>query len=314
MNLHNLTLRKLQCFVKTVELGSITHAAESLCIAQPALSLNIKQLEDALGVALLIRHARGVDVTPAGELLYSRVSSLFELLEVTVKDVSSLGRSAERFFSLGMPSSLVLLVGTDAVLSAKKLLPRLAFSLREDPSFALVDAVENRELDVALAYDASERPVVWLTSMVQEDVLFVTHPDMHDGRDAISLDEVLGFNFVFGGRRDVGRCLMERVAHERGRTLNIVYQMRSIAGIREIVLRGMAATVMPYGAVASELGSGRLTARRIVDPRLIQTMSVVRSTKSMEVFAEFEPAIMDYLSALAALIVERQNGLARLIS
>lgn len=78
-------------------------------------------------------------------------------------------------------------------------------------------------------------------------------------------------------------------------------------------VRGMAATIMPYGAVASELGSGRLTARRIVDPRLIQTRSVVRSTRSMEVFAEFEPAIMDYLSALAALIVERQNGLARLI-
>jgi LysR family nitrogen assimilation transcriptional regulator len=313
MNPHNLTLRKLQCFVKTVELGSITQAAESLCIAQPALSLNIKQLEDCLGVALLTRHARGVDVTPAGELLYSRISSLFELLDITIKDVSSLGHS-ERFFSLGMPSSLVLLVGTEAVVSAKKNLPRFSFSLREDPSFVLVDAVENRELDVALAYGASERPGVCLTPMVQEDVLFVTHPSVQCGQGAISLDEALGFNFVFGGRRDVGRCLMERVAHERGRALNIVYEMRSIAGIREIVLRGMAASVMPYGAVAGELGDGRLTARRIVDPCVTQTMSIVRSTRSMEVFAEFEPAVMDYLSALAALVVERQKGLARLIS
>ena len=314
MNLHNLTLRKLQCFLKTVELGSITHAAESLCMAQPALSLNIRQLEDALGVALLTRHARGVDVTPAGELLYSRVSSLFELLEITVKDVSSLGQNTEKFFSLGMPSSLVLLVGTDAVVAAKNNLPRLSFSLREDPSFALVDAVENRELDAALAYSASERPGITLIPMVQEDVLFVTHPSVPVKQDTITLDEALGFDFVFGGRRDVGRCLMERVAHERGKTLNIVYEMRSIAGIREIVLRGMAATVMPYGAVARELDNGRLVARRIVDPQLTQTMSVVWSTKSIEVFAEFEAIIMDYLSALADLIVERQKGLARLIS
>jgi LysR family nitrogen assimilation transcriptional regulator len=314
MNLNNLTLRKLQCFVRTVELGSITHAAELLCIAQPALSLNIKQLEDVLGVALLTRHARGVEVTPAGELLYSRVASLFELLETTVKDVSRLGHSAERFFSLGMPSSLVLLVGADAVVSAEKNLPRFSFSLREDPSFALVDAVENRELDFALAYSATERPGVSLTPMIQEDVLFVSHPSEQSGRDTISLDEALGFNFVFGGRRDVARCLMERVAHERGRTLNIAYEMRSIAGIREIVLRGMAATVMPYGAVAHEIHNKRLTARRIVDPCLAQTMSVARSMKSVDAFAEFEPAIMDYLSALAGLIVERQNGLARLVS
>lgn len=314
MNLHNLTLRKLQCFLKTVELGSITHAADSLCIAQPALSLNIKQLEDALGVALLTRHARGVDVTPAGELLYSRVSSLFELLEITVKDVSSLGHSTEKFFSLGMPSSLVLLVGTDAVVTAKNNLPRLSFSLREDPSFALVDAVENRELDAALAYGANERPGICLIPMVQEDVLFVTHPSVKGGQDIVSLDEALSFNFVFGGRRDVGRCLMERVAHERGRPLNIVYEMRSIAGIREIVLRGMAATVMPYGAVASEISSGRLVARRIVDPCLTQTMSIAWSTKSIEIFADYKAIIMDYLSVLADLIVERQKGLARLIS
>jgi LysR family nitrogen assimilation transcriptional regulator len=314
VNLHNLTLRKLQCFLKTVESGNITQAADALCIAQPALSLNIKQLEDALGVALLTRHARGVDVTPAGELLYSRVSALFELLDVTVRDVASLGHCAEKFFSLGMPSSLVLLVGTDAVLAAKTNLPRFSFSLREDPSFALVDAVQNNELDIALAYGASERPGVSLIPMVQEDVLFVTHPGVQGLRDVISLDEALSFDFVFGGRRDVGRCLMERVAHERGRTLNIAYEMRSIAGIREIVLRGMAATVMPYGAVASEINDGRLVARRIVDPCLTQTMSVVRSTKSTEAFAEFEPAIMDYVSALAGLIVERQKGLAKLVS
>lgn len=314
MNLHNLTLRKLQCFLKTVELGSITHAADSLRIAQPALSLNIKQLEDTLGVTLLTRHARGVEVTPAGELLYSRVSSLFDLLEVTVKDVSNLGQCTEKFFSLGMSTSLVLLVGTDAVVAAKKNLPGFSFSLREDPSFALVDAVENGELDVALAYDASERPGVSVIPMVQEDVLFVTHPDVQSKQDTISLDEVLNFNFVFGGRRDVGRCLMERVAHERGRPLNIAYEMRSIAGIREIVLRGMAASVMPYGAVAREIENGRLMARRIVNPCLAHTMSIVRSTKSAGVFGEFEAAIMDYLSALACLIVERQNGLAKLIS
>ena len=57
----SMTLRQLRYFVKIVELGNMTKAAESLFVAQPALGMQIRQLEEDLGVALLIRHSRGVE-------------------------------------------------------------------------------------------------------------------------------------------------------------------------------------------------------------------------------------------------------------
>ena len=60
-------LRQLRYFVMVAEEGQITRAASRLHVAQPALSQAIAQLEARLGVALFVRHARGMTLTPAGE-------------------------------------------------------------------------------------------------------------------------------------------------------------------------------------------------------------------------------------------------------
>lgn len=305
-----ITLRQLRYFSKIIETGSITRAAEQLYIAQPALSLNMRQLEAAFGVALLQRHTRGVGPTPAGELLYARISAIFGLLEQTYIDVSSLGQAATRYLSLGLPPSLVLLVGTEAIVSAAQRLPGFSFSLREDPSFVLVDAVENRELDVAFAYSVAENSNVRATPVMTEELLLVTHVDQMPPGDVVTLEQALGCTMAFGGKRDVGRLTLEQAANERGLTVDIAYEMRSISGIREIIMKGMAASILPYGAVAREVANGALAVRRIVDPVLMQTMSIVRPAKGAELPPEGEAMVLAYLMGLVDLIVERQNGLA----
>lgn len=314
MRTNALTLRQLRYFAKVVEEGNITRAAEALYIAQPALSLNIRQLEAVFGTPLLQRRPRGVETTPAGDLLYRRVAAIFGLLDQTVKDVTCLGEEATQFLAFGMPSSLVLLIGTEAVVRAADALPGFSFSLREDPSFALVDAVEARELDVAFAYSAVEQPGVRLIPVMEEDLLLATHVDQAKGGDSITVEEAMAYTFAFGGPRDAGRCTMERAAHERGLTLETTYEMRSIAGIREIMLRGMAASVLPYGAVAKEINNGTLAARRIVEPELKQVMYIVRPAKGTELSESSEAQVMAYLMDLVDLIIERQNGLARRLS
>jgi LysR family nitrogen assimilation transcriptional regulator len=56
-----MNLRQLRYFAKVIELGNMTRAASELHLAQPALGMHIRQLEEDLGVALLVRHSRGVD-------------------------------------------------------------------------------------------------------------------------------------------------------------------------------------------------------------------------------------------------------------
>jgi LysR family nitrogen assimilation transcriptional regulator len=67
-----MNLRQLKYFLSVVDTGNMTRAAEHLNVAQTALGMQIKQLEESLGVTLLVRHSRGVEPTKAGSLLRER--------------------------------------------------------------------------------------------------------------------------------------------------------------------------------------------------------------------------------------------------
>jgi hypothetical protein len=67
-----MNLRQLKYFVSVVEAGNMTRAAEQLHVAQTALGMQIRQIEEDLGVALLVRHSRGVEPTEAGSFLHGR--------------------------------------------------------------------------------------------------------------------------------------------------------------------------------------------------------------------------------------------------
>src|SRR6185369_236810 len=75
-----MTLRQLRYFTRIVEAGNITRAAEQLYVAQPALGMQIRQLEESLGVELLERHSRGVSPTRAGQALYERACEILRLV------------------------------------------------------------------------------------------------------------------------------------------------------------------------------------------------------------------------------------------
>ena len=67
-----MNLRQLKYFIGVVEAGNMTRAAERLHVAQTALGMQIRQIEEELGVPLLVRHSRGVEPTKAGKLLHAR--------------------------------------------------------------------------------------------------------------------------------------------------------------------------------------------------------------------------------------------------
>ena len=308
-----INLRQLRYFAKVVEVRNITRAAEQLHIAQPALGLKIRQLEEMLGVPLLHRHSRGVDPTSAGELLYTRACMVFSLLEQTRLDVAKFGQPMSRHLTLGLTPSLVLLIGADAIVAAREQLIDVSLRLREDPSFALVDAVESKEIDVALAYSAAERPGIHLTPVLYEELLLVTRADQAPAEEIVTLEQALGREMAYGGKRDVGRCTVEFAAGERGIPFKVNYEMQSIVGIREMLLRGMAATILPYGAVAREVANGELAIRRIADPLLTQTLYIVRHAREAGGPLLDDAGVILFLRNLTGLIAEKQGSLARRI-
>src|SRR5271154_820602 len=101
-----MQLRHLRYFVKIVEAGSFSRAAATIHVAQPALSQQMAELEERLGVILLHRSARGVRPTAAGDVLYREACSILRQMEKLPGIVRSTSGEAVGAVSLGMSSTL----------------------------------------------------------------------------------------------------------------------------------------------------------------------------------------------------------------
>jgi LysR family nitrogen assimilation transcriptional regulator len=268
----------LRYFLKVVEAGNMTRAADQLHVAQPALGLQIKQLERELDVVLLVRHSRGVVPTNAGKLLFERAQSILKLVEESRREVKALGSVARETVILGVTPSIMLQVGSDILLDARDEMPEVFLSLVEEMSHVLIDALERGEVDMALAYDIPERPGLVRKPVLQEELLLVSAKGAAPKGKSIALAKALERDLVQAGERDMIRRLIHDAADTLSLPVKIAFEAQSIAAMKDIAARGLASSIIPFGTAADELERGTLVGQRI-EPAIKRTLYLVRLSR-----------------------------------
>jgi LysR family nitrogen assimilation transcriptional regulator len=305
-----INLRQLTYFVRTVDAGNITRAAEQLNVAQPALGLQIRQLEEELGVALLIRHSRGVTATQAGRVLYDRAQDILRGIEEARREVLSFGGAERESISIGLTPGLVTLLGGDILVDARTELPKVHLSLIEEMSHVLIDALERREIDFALSYGAPERSGLLRTPLIEEEMLFLTcREHAKSDEEPVSLSEVIRRPLALTGERDPVRQMLAAAAEGLGLPLNVAFEASSVAVIKDVIARGAACGVMAYGSAAQELRQGTLVGRRIRDGAIKRTLHLVRLAQRAPFRQEHE--ILAFVARAVTRLVQAVGPLAR---
>jgi len=311
-----------------VEAGNMTRAAEQLFVAQPALGMQIRQLEDHLGVTLLRRHSRGVSPTRTGQLLYERACEVLRLVDETERQVTAAGRREREGVVLGVTNGYMNLVARELIEQARLQLPGVRLSLAEERSPVLLGALEQHEVDVALAYEVHERPGLLRVPLLEEELLFITAsrpgatglqpapdgpgtagpPDMPSRLASIDFEQVLQHELVLPGQRDGVRQQVLSAARRLALEVRVQLDVSSISTIKNIVMQGEAAAVVPYGNVRDDLLRGSLQARRITDPGLRRTLYLVRSRKRAAM--RHESALLDLLGRCTQVYCQALGELA----
>lgn len=270
-----MNLKQIRYFVAAVDLGNMTRAAGKMHVAQPALGQQLRELEEEMGVPLLSRHSRGVEPTQAGQTLYLHARRVLEQVDRIKAEVQRAHLAARQTLSFGLTTSLTLMIGTDLQIAAGEHTQRIALTLVEGPSFFLADAIEREELDLAFVYDVEPRPGLSVRAILDEELLFVSAAGQLKDTE-VSLAQVLRSPLALGGRRDVGRRALARAAGVASDALVLAYETQSMAAILDLIERGKACSVMPYGSVAREMAQGRLQANRIAGRPLRTTLYLAR--------------------------------------
>ena len=166
-----MNLRRLKYFVKIVDIGSLTQAAEVLHIAQPALSQQVATLEGELDQQLLIRTKRGVTPTEAGKILYTHARTILRQCEQAQLAVNNVGQTLSGQVSIGLaPGTAASAITMPLLQTVRNELPEVMVYLQESSGTILNDKLIDGQLDMAVLYERS--PVAGIVSqpLLKEDL------------------------------------------------------------------------------------------------------------------------------------------------
>jgi LysR family hydrogen peroxide-inducible transcriptional activator len=166
-----MELHQLRYFVATAECGSVSRAAERCFIAQPSLSQQLKKLEQELGATLFDRLGRGVALTDAGRALLPRARRILADIRETETNLKREAEDGPGTLIVGAIPTMAPYLLPPALRALRRAYPTCAISVREDLSEALVDALENNEIDCALVSTPLDDALLDLEVIGEEELL-----------------------------------------------------------------------------------------------------------------------------------------------
>ena len=304
-----IKIRQLLYLRQAIQTGSVTLAAQALNVAQTALGQQIRNLEDELGVRLLERHSRGVSPTPAGVEMSRRADGILRALDEAREAMDAFKAAEAVPLSLGLTPSIMRLVGDAILMELAGTIPGIALGIVEEFSVVLNRLLAGGELDCALTF-AEPEPQFGRRALLEEELFYLTAPHLATDAATITFAEVIGGDLALTGRQDAVTQIVTRMARDMGLALTISYEVQSLRAVKNLVAKGIAATVMPYGAAEGELRSGVLRARLITDPALVRRLSCVWARERGAIvetpdFVRFVDAVADRLCQAEGPVIRR---------
>ncbi|HIE5441260.1 TPA: nitrogen assimilation transcriptional regulator NAC [Serratia marcescens] len=273
-----MNLRRLKYFVKIVDVGSLTQAAEVLHIAQPALSQQLATLEGELKQQLLIRTKRGVQPTEAGNILYAHAQTILRQCEQAQSAVNSAGQAMSGQVSLGLASgSTAAQLALPLLQTLRDQQPGILLSLHENSGAALAGQVANQTLDMAMVYGAKMPVGLHTVALMREDLYLVaTRAVPHPG-NSVELLDVARLNLFLPREGDAVRNQLEEAMALRKLAVNVVGEIESSGALSAAIAGGLGATVLPESVARAMIGPAKAWMARINAPTMSVPLSLCMS-------------------------------------
>jgi len=259
-----MEINQLRSFVTVARLGSFTKAAEALFLTQPALSLQIKALEKALGEPLFERRRRGLLLTPAGQILRGQAERILGLVEQTGAEIAALKGLAGGRLVIGTNDSNCLYILPDPVRRFRAQFPAVELRLTNSHSTQVVAWVAEGQADFGLVTLPALSPGVESRSLFRrEDVLICAPGHPLCVQETVTPDELVTHPLLLLDRGSVSRVLLDQALAEAGLLPQVVMEVGSIEVIKRYVEIGLGISVIPRFTAEQEIQEGRLHTARL---------------------------------------------------
>ncbi len=270
--------RRLKIFHTVARVLNFTKAGEQLHMTQPAVTFQIRQLEEQFNTRLFDRTHNRVSLTEAGKQVYMYAERILKLYDDMNHSITEMTGDVSGGVSLGASTTIAeymlpLLIG-----EFKAKYPDVNISLKESNSEDIIAMIESNVIDLAIV-EGSVNNKNLIVEKCRVDQLLVIMPNNHQlaGEPTLRVKDILGHPFV---SRESGSGTQEAITNyveqqSPGSLLNICFELSSPEAIKGAVEAGMGISIVSRASIDKELKLGTLTAVEL-SPKLERPFSFVR--------------------------------------
>lgn len=286
-----MEIRQLRAFVAIAETHTFTAGAKQMHVTQAAISMQIRQLENELGLPVFTRTPRRVLLTEAGERLLERARIILREHDDAVAEVAEIGGIEHGRLRVGSASAEFTTIQLPPILAAlKKIYNRADLSLVSGTSRTLVEKILNGEIDVAFVSLPVENAGISTELLFSDELVAIGFPDHPLAKKrTITLAELAADNLILGESGGNTRRLIDDLFDRHGIKTHIAMELTRQEAINQMVEAGLGIGTAGAKTIANEATSGKLITWQIdgADIRWQQGLARLRGGYFSPIAQEF---------------------------
>ncbi|KQP49069.1 LysR family transcriptional regulator [Pseudorhodoferax sp. Leaf274] len=276
-----LQLEQLRTFSLVAQTGSFSAAAEQLGLTQPAVSMQVRQLERRLAVRLLERVGRGVNATAAGAELMLHVPRIATAVEAALSAVSPYASGVNGCVRLGASVTTCLYLLPQALRQLRDAFPALRIVVSTGNTEELVRAIESNTLDLALVTLPVSSRSLSTTPIFKDEFVAIGRVNTCAWPKRLTQEALGTLRLVKFGRGTTTQGIVDQWLRKRGPVPQPVMELDSVEAIKAVVAAGLGCAIVPRMAVTGR-GHDAELALQTLSPRLYRTLAILaRNDKPM---------------------------------
>jgi DNA-binding transcriptional LysR family regulator len=268
-------MKQLIAMVTVAEVESVTRAAQLLHLVQPAVTRQIKALEDELGVVLFDRTRHGMLLTSAGDVFLAHARRALQELERARSELTPVPGEVRGVVSVGVLESMLDLIIPALVDSVAERFPGVELHLLSGVSRHLKEWLDDGTVDIALLYNVSDTTAMRVKPLFSELLWAAAPPNAGIlPTEPVTWQRLLHEPLILPTVGHSLRTLIDKALADIPFEPNIVVATNSLIIQKQLVLAGRGWTILPAAGVAQDIQQGKLSGAPLAEPSLSRSVVV----------------------------------------
>ncbi|BFM07981.1 LysR family transcriptional regulator [Halioxenophilus aromaticivorans] len=271
----NVTIKQLSAFVAVAQCQSFAEACERIHLSQPALSIAIKNLEEALGGPLFIRSTRAVLLTPEGERLLPMAKRLLADWGQALGDISDLFSLSKGRLALAAMPSFAEAKLPSVFAAFRQLYPNINITLHDVLNESVIELVRAGRVELGVCFRPAVTEDLQFTALYN-DAMVALLPERHAlaKANAITWEDFKDYPFLALAPPSSVRSHMKSALAEHNIDLKVDFEVNQLATIKQMVAAGVGVSAVPQMCVSGLQAPG-LVARPLSNPIIGRSIGLV---------------------------------------